>query len=110
MQYQNKTIMKKYLYYAIEENCFETEKREIKDSEIRSTIKEWLADDYCQVDAQNEAVRQIEEGLSKDGWGACTLENGQGYTIIIGVAKYGKCREIAKIIADNRKEAIAMCY
>lgn len=102
--------MKKYLYYATEENCFETEKREIKDSEIRSTIKEWLADDYCQVDTQEAAANHIESELAKNGYGIWECEQGQGYTIIIGVAKYSKCREITKIIADNRKEAIAMCY
>lgn len=101
--------MKHYLYYATEENCFETEKREISENEIRTTIKEWLADDYCQVDVQEMAVATIENCLRENGYGLMILHNGQGYVIIIGVAKYGKCHEIQKVINDNRREAIAMC-
>ena len=101
--------MKKYLYYATEENCFETEKREIKDSEIRSTIKEWLADDYCQVDAQVMTADLIESGLRENGYCSISLTNGQGYNIIIGVAEQGKCRHILNYIRRARREAIAMC-
>lgn len=106
---QKQIVMKKYLYYATEENCFETEKREIKDSEIRSTIKEWLADDYCQVDMQEEAASHIVSELAKKGYGIWWCEQGQGYNIIIGVAEQGKCRHILNEIRAARREAIAMC-
>ena len=97
-----------YLYYGTEENCFETEKREIKKSEIRSTIKEWLADDYCQVDVQEEAANEIERAFNKNGYGSWKCEQGQGYNIIIGVAEQGKCRHILLEIHALRREAIKM--
>ena len=98
--------MKTYLYYATEENCFETDKREIKDNEIRATIKEWLADDYCQVDVQEEAANHIERERAKNGYGIWECEQGQGYYIIIGVARQGKCRNITSVIADARREVM----
>ena len=102
--------MKKYLYYATEENCFETEKREITDNEIRPTIKEWLADDYCQVDMQEEAANHIERELAENGYAIWECEQGQGYNIIIGVAEQGKCRHILNAIRHARREAIAEMY
>ena len=101
--------MKHYLYYATEENCFETEKQEISENEIRTTIKEWLADDYCQVDMQEEAANYIEGELAKNGYAIWECVQGQGYNIIIGVAEQGKCRYILNEIRAARREAIAMC-
>ena len=101
--------MKKiYLYYGTEENCFETEKCEIKRNEIHSTIKKWLADDYCQAETQEEAANNIEEEFAENGYGIWEGEQGQGYTIIIGVAEQGKCRHLLNEIRDARREAIAM--
>jgi ABC-type proline/glycine betaine transport system substrate-binding protein len=101
--------MKKiYLYYGTEENCFETDKREIKKNEIRPTIKEWLADDYCQVEMQETAASHIEKEFSKNGYGIWECEQGQGYNIIIGVAEQGKCRHLLNRIREARREAIAM--
>lgn len=101
--------MKKiYLYYATDENCFETEKREIKENEIRPTIKEWLADDNCQVNVQKKAANYVASEFAKNGYGVWECEQGQGYNIVIGVARYGKCAEITKRIAELRREAIAM--
>ena len=103
--------MKKiYLYYGTEENCFEIEKREIKENEIRSTIKEWLADDYCQVDEQEEAANSIERDFAKSRFGWWECEQGQGYNIIIGVAEQGKCRHILNELRLARREAIAELY
>ena len=104
---KNNETMKTYLYYATEENCFETEKRELEESEIRSTIKEWLADDYCQVEEQEQAANHIESELAKNGYGIGEGVQGQGYEIIIGVARQGKCRHILNEIRNARKEAIS---
>lgn len=103
--------MKKiYLYYGTEENCFEIEKREIKESEIRATIKEWLADDYCQVDEQEEGANHIEREFAKNRYASWYCEQGQGYNIIIGVAEQGKCRHILNELRAARREAIAELY
>lgn len=96
--------MKKYLYYATEENCFETEKHETTD--IRADIKSFLADDFCQLDTQEETATSIENEVKTDGYGYSVLENGQGYTIIIGVAMEGKCKHISKLITEFRRQAI----
>ena len=58
---------------------------------------------------QEEAANYIERELAKSGYAIWECEQGQGYNIIIGVAKYGKCHEITEVIAEARREAIAMC-
>ena len=106
---KNMSMEKKiYLYYGTEENCFETEKHEIKRNEIRATIKQWLADDYCQVDEQEMAADEVEREFNENGYGMWECEQGQGYNIIIGVAEQGKCLNILNEIRNARREAIAM--
>ena len=108
----NKKSMKKntktYLYYATEENCFEMEKGETTD--IEKEVKELLANDYVQTDVADYNTYDLIARFNKDGVATMELESGQGYNIIIGVARHGKCSEISKRIAELRREAIAMCY
>ena len=100
--------MKTYLYYATEENCFECEKHETTNPE--ADAKQFLQDDYVQADTADENVYEMMCEFRKNGYGYLCLENGQGYEIIIGVARYGKCSEITNLIKERRREAIAMCY
>ena len=99
--------MKTYLYFATEENGFEPDKCEINENEIRHTIKNYLADEYCQVDTQEEIANEIEKDLAEYGYASCQCEQGQGYNIIIGVARQGKCRHILNEIRALRREFLA---
>lgn len=107
---EKKPSMKKktYLYYATEENCFETEKFETTAPEAEA--KGFLQDDYVQADTADHNVYEMMCEFRRNGYGSLRLVNGQGYEIIIGVAEQGKCRHILNEIRAARREAIAMCY
>lgn len=100
--------MKYYIYYATEENCFETEKI-VSENPIEN-VKEILKDDYISEKKIGEIAGKMSVDYSKAGFAIYETEQGQGYNIIIGVARHGKCSEISKRIAELRREAIAMCY
>jgi len=100
--------MKTYLYYATEENCFETEKRETTD--VINDVKGILDDSYVQSDVAHNVTDSLVRRVNNDGVAVSELEDGQGYKIIIGVARHGKCSEVSKLIADVRREQIAMFY
>ena len=98
---------KTYLYYATEENCFETEKHETTNPE--ADVKEFLRSDYVQTDVIDYNVNELMCEFRKNGYASISLTNGQGYEIIIGIAEQGKCRHILLEIRAARREAIAMC-
>lgn len=100
--------MKTYLYYATEENCFETEK--FNTTTPIEDVKQFLKDDYLQTDEIESAAHQMRCDFAHNGFAIYETEQGQGYNILIGIANHGKCGEIAKRIAELRREAIAMCY
>ena len=97
-----------YLYYATEENCFETEKHET--TEPINDVEQFLKDDYLQTDEIERAKYEMQRDFDKNGVAVYETVQGQDYQILIGIAKFGKCSEITKLIAERRSEAIAMCY
>ena len=103
-------IMKKktYLYYATEENCFETEKYEATNP--FEDVANFLKDDYIEPNEIELAVNEMESEFKANGVAVYETVQGQGYNILIGIAQRGTCREITKLIAERRREAIAMCY
>lgn len=106
---QGKNMTKKtYLYYATEENCFETEK--FNTTNPIEDVKRFLKDDYLETDEIESAASQMKSDFAHDGFAVYETESGQGYNILIGIASHGKCSEITKRIAELRREAIAMCY
>lgn len=105
---QNERIMKYYIYYATEENCFETEKM-VSENPIED-VKGILKDDYLDEEKIGEIAGEMAVDYSKDGFAICETESGQGYNILVGIARHGKCSEITKRISELRREAIAMCY
>ena len=104
----NDMLMKTYLYFATEENCFETEKFTTENP--LADIKSFLADSYIQVQEAETAAYQAMCDFNKNGYALIEMEDGQGYWIIVGIAKFGKCHEITSVIKDNRAEAIALAY
>ena len=106
---QGKNMAKKtYLYYATEENCFETEKFDT--TTPIEDVKRFLKDDYLETDEIESAANQMKSDFENNGFAIYETEQGQGYNILIGIASHGKCGEITKRIAELRREAIAMCY
>ena len=99
--------MKTYLYYATEENCFEQDKFET--TTPIEDVKRFMQDDYLQTDEIESAAYQMQRDFEKDGYAVYETVQGQGYEIVIGIARYGKCSEITKLIKERRREAIAMC-
>lgn len=100
--------MKYYIYYATEENCFETEKFDTTNP--IEDVKEILKDDYLDEEKIGEIMGEMAVDYSKDGFAISETESGQGYNILVGIARHGKCSEITKRISELRREAIAMCY
>ena len=96
---------KTYLYYAIEENCFETEKYDAANP-IESA-KQLLREEYVQTDEIESAAIQMKCDFTNNGFAIYETEQGQGYKLLIGSARHGKCGEITKRIAELRREAIA---
>ncbi len=105
---RNNGDMKTYLYYATEENCFEQDKFETTNP--IGEVKQFMQDDYLQTDEIEAAAYQMQCDFNKNGFAVYETTQGQGYDIIIGIARFGKCSEITKRISELRKEAIAMCY
>lgn len=103
-----KSNRKVYLYYATEENCFETEKHET--TEPLNDVEQFLKDDYLQTDEIELAKYEMQCEFRKNGVAIYGTTQGQGYRIIIAIAKFGKCRKVTDMIAELRREAIAMCY
>ena len=98
--------MKTYIYYATEENCFETEKHET--TTPIEDVKQFLQDDYLQADEIESAAQQLQSEFDNSGYAMYETEQGQGYNIIIGIARQGKCRHILNAIRSLRRDAIAM--
>jgi hypothetical protein len=100
--------MKTYLYYATEENCFEMDKFSTENP--IGDVKQFMQDDYLQTDEIEAAAYQMQADFEKDGFAVYETTQGQGYDIVIGIARYGKCHEVTEVIKDRRREAIALCY
>ena len=98
--------MKIYFYYATEENCFETQKFETENP--FGDMEQFLKDDYVDTQTIEYEVYDAKAQFEKNGFVIVELTQGQGYDIVIGVAKFGKCHEITSVISDRRREAIAM--
>ncbi len=96
-------MKKTYIYYATEENAYETDKQ-VLTGDAKETIKQYLKDDYIEGEEAEEIATELVTAFEKDGYAYETLVNGQDYEIIIGIAQYGKCSEITSVIADCRRE------
>jgi hypothetical protein len=94
--------MKYYIYYATEENGYETEKH-ASENPIED-IKEFLKEDGFDEEEIGEIAGEMTAYYSTNGYAYETLVNGQGYEIVIGLAQHGKCSNITSVIADCRRE------
>lgn len=103
-----KKTPKTYLYYATEENCFECDKYETTDP--IGDVKSIMEDDYLQTDEIHLAALTMRADFDKNGFAIYETIQGQGYGILIAIARHGKCTPIRKKIDELRREAIAMCY
>ena len=96
-------MKKTYIYYATEENGYETEKQ-VLTGDAKETIKQYLKDDYLEEEEAEEIANDLVIALEKNGYAYETLVNGLDYEIVIGLAQYGKCSNVTSVIADCRRE------
>ena len=103
---------KYFVYFGTEENVYEVEK-----SKPFNNITDALADakDYIDSecgsfgeDAVSNILDSITEEVNLDGYGYEYLQNLHGYTIIIGVAKYGYCQKMRSILNEERQEIVKL--
>lgn len=99
--------MKMYLYYATEENCYETEKHE-SENPIED-VKQFLKDDGLSDDEIGEIANKMVVEYSQKGYAMEETVNAVGYGIIIGFAHFGKCWCVSNHISEERKIAISYC-
>ena len=99
-------MAKTYLYYGTEENCFEIEKHETTNP--FGDIRDFLTDDYLQVDEIDLALNQMKSDFEKNGFALYETTQGMGYEIVIGIAKYGKCSKVKRVLELRREELISM--
>ena len=99
-------MAKTYLYYGTEENCFEIEKHETTNP--FGDIRDFLTDDYLQVDEIDSALNQMKSDFEKNGFALYETTQGMGYEIVIGIAKYGKCSKVKSVLELRREELISM--
>lgn len=99
-------MAKTYLYYGTEENCFEIEKFETTNP--FEDIRNFLTDDYLQVDEIDLALNQMKSDFDKNGFALYETTQGQGYEIVIGIANDGKCSKVRRVLELRRKELISM--
>ena len=94
--------MKTFVYYATEENGFEIDKYEV--TEPMEFVRRLMQDDYLQTDEIGSAIEDMTNDFNKNGFATYETEQGQGYTIIIGIAKQGKCNNVRGEINSLRSE------
>lgn len=94
--------MKVFVYYATEENGFEIDKFEVTNP--MEFVRRLMQDDYLQTDEIESAIEDMEHDFNEYGFATYETEQGQGYTIIIGIAKQGKCNDVRREIHSVRSE------
>ena len=99
--------MKTYLYYATEENCFETEKFSTENP--LSDIKTFLTDSFIKEGRAETLAKKAVKEFEQNGYALIEIVDGQDYNIVIGIARFGKCSNVTSVIKENRAEAIALC-
>ena len=122
MQSKTKTTMKKnekyFVYFGTEENAYEVEKskpfktiadaiadaKEYIDSECGSFGTDTITNFWDEKSEVSNILDSITEEVMMDGYGYEYLQNLHGYTIIIGIAKYGSCQKMRSILNEERNE------
>ena len=113
-----KNNTKFYVYFGTEENAYEVEK-----SEAFNTIEEAIADVKEYIDCEcgsfgtdtitnfweeksevSNVLDSITEEMNLNGYGYEYLQNLHGYTIILGIAKYGYCQKMRSVLNEERNE------
>ena len=96
-----------YVYYATEENAFETEKRgACTESEALAEAKK-LLDEYMDTDDISESMDELLGGY-ENGVSVVFEDAYKGYTMIVGIAPKGKTDSIEKAISEMRDEIVNM--
>ncbi len=96
--------MKTYIYYGTEENAFEIEKYETKNP--FEDVRDFL--NYIDDDEIDTALTQMKSDFEKNGFSIYETEQKQGYEIIIGIAEFGKCSKIKRVMELRRQEIVSM--
>lgn len=105
--------MEKYfVYFGTEENAYEVEK-----SNAFKTIEKAVEDvkEYVnpfkseKVDEELKPfINNIVEEVKTKGYGYECFEDENGYTIILGIAKNGYCKNLRKVFTENRQEIVKL--
>lgn len=111
-----KNNTKFYVYFGNEENVYEVEK-----SKAFNTIEEAIADikEYIDVEGVtyegtfndseiNDILKTITEDVNVSGFGYQYMYNVHGYTIILGIAKNGYCRDMRGVLTKERREIVEL--
>lgn len=94
-----------FVYYATEENAFETEKNgAYTEKEAVDVVKEYL-DEYMPSEQIKEAMDNVHQ-YKEEGTNIIFEDKDKGYTMLVGIAPKGKLREITSEISALRKEML----
>jgi len=105
--------MEKYfVYFGTEENAYEIEKSKAFKTMEKAVedVKEYLNVECNPFESEKvdkelkPSIDTIVEELKAKGYGYEYLENIHGYTIILGIAKNGYCKNLRKVFTDYRQE------
>ena len=105
--------MEKYfVYFGTEENGYEVEKSDAFKTMDKAVedVKEYVTIECNPFNSErvNEELKPsidtIVKELNTNGYGYEYLENVHGYTIILGIAKNGYCKNLRKVFTENRQE------
>lgn len=94
--------MKKYIYYANEENCYEIEKFETNNP--IAEIKEFLIYEGFDRKEANKIAKNIVETANKNGYDYTHDIANDEYEFVVGVANYGYCSKMRNVIVELQKE------
>lgn len=94
---------KYFVYYATEENAFETEKNGayIKEEALKEA-KSYL-DEYEDESDITDDMEHLEKHMDY-GTEVTFPDKWKGYTMLVGIAPKGRCRNVSSIITDLRRE------
>ena len=98
---------KYYVYYATEENAFETEKNGAFTKDEALKVAKSYLDEYMEDDEISGAFAELNE-YCEEGIVNLFIDKYKGYTMAVGIAPKGKLRNVQKTITDMRKEIIRM--
>jgi hypothetical protein len=94
---------KYYVYYATEENAFETEKNGAYTKDEALNVAKSYLDEYEDEDDISYELKHLETYMDEgtiwefyDKWG--------NYVMLVGIAPKGKLKEVTREISRRRKE------